>query len=125
MFGVGPTELLVILVIALLVLGPKRLPELAHSLGKGLAEFRKATSDLSSEFDSARSLLDEEARKAAKTTATDRRVSRTARDDQPNTAEGEKPIEEAAGDGDPGPSQSATGTTASATDKGKTADVPA
>ena len=44
------TELLVILVIGLLVLGPKRLPELARSLGRGLAEFRRASTDMRKEF---------------------------------------------------------------------------
>jgi len=44
-FGVGMPELLVILVVALIVLGPKRLPEIARSLGKGMAEFRKASSE--------------------------------------------------------------------------------
>ncbi len=39
-------ELLVILVVALLVLGPKRLPEVARSLGRGMAEFRRASSEL-------------------------------------------------------------------------------
>jgi len=44
------TELLVIFAIALVVLGPKKLPELARSLGRGLAEFRRASSDLHREF---------------------------------------------------------------------------
>ncbi len=50
MFGIGMTELLVILVIALLVIGPKRLPEMARSLGRGLAEFRRASTDIRREF---------------------------------------------------------------------------
>ena len=50
MFGIGMTELLVIFVIGLLVLGPKRLPELARSLGRTLAEFRRASTDLRQEF---------------------------------------------------------------------------
>jgi sec-independent protein translocase protein TatA len=49
-FGIGMTELLVILVIGLLVLGPKRLPDLARSLGRGLAEFRRASAEMHKEF---------------------------------------------------------------------------
>lgn len=69
MFGIGPTELVVILVVALLVLGPKRLPEIARALGKGLAEFRRATADVTSELDNARIMLEQEAREAGRRTA--------------------------------------------------------
>jgi len=46
MFNMGMTELLVILALALIVFGPRKLPELARALGKGLAEFKRATRDL-------------------------------------------------------------------------------
>lgn len=47
MFGsLGFPELLFILVIALLIFGPKRLPEMGRTIGRGMAEFRRATSDL-------------------------------------------------------------------------------
>src|SRR3972149_6015007 len=50
MFGIGFQELVVILVVALLVFSPTKLPELARSLGRGLAEFRRASSDLRQSF---------------------------------------------------------------------------
>jgi len=50
MFGIGMPELLLILALALIVLGPKKLPELAKTLGKGLAEFRRATDEIKDEF---------------------------------------------------------------------------
>jgi TatA/E family protein of Tat protein translocase len=47
----GFGEILIIFVIALLVFGPKKLPELGKSLGKGLREFKKATEDLKSNWE--------------------------------------------------------------------------
>ncbi|WP_305045199.1 twin-arginine translocase TatA/TatE family subunit [Geoalkalibacter sp.] len=46
MFGIGMPELLLILAVALIVIGPKKLPDIARALGRGLAEFRRATDDL-------------------------------------------------------------------------------
>jgi TatA/E family protein of Tat protein translocase len=46
MFGIGMPEMILILAVALIVIGPKKLPDLAKSLGKAMGEFKKATSDL-------------------------------------------------------------------------------
>src|SRR4029453_14825948 len=50
MFGIGMTELIVILGVALIVFGPTRLPELARSLGRAMNEFRRASTDLRQTF---------------------------------------------------------------------------
>ncbi|MCK5912235.1 MAG: twin-arginine translocase subunit TatB [Desulfuromusa sp.] len=51
MFGIGMTEMILIAALALVILGPKKLPGLARSLGKGFAEFKRATNDLKSTID--------------------------------------------------------------------------
>lgn len=51
MFGIGTWELLLIFVVALVILGPRKLPELAKTLGRGLAEFRRASQEIKSTLD--------------------------------------------------------------------------
>jgi sec-independent protein translocase protein TatA len=50
-FNIGPMELVVVLVIALLVLGPKKLPEVGKSLGKGMREFKESLSNITDDDD--------------------------------------------------------------------------
>jgi TatA/E family protein of Tat protein translocase len=51
MFGMGMPEIVLILAIALIVLGPKKLPEIAKALGRGISEFKKATQDFKESLD--------------------------------------------------------------------------
>lgn len=51
MFGMGLPELIIIMVIALVVIGPSKLPDLARALGKGMSEFRKATQEIKDSLD--------------------------------------------------------------------------
>lgn len=55
---IGPLELMVVAVIALVVFGPRRLPEMARSVGKAMNEFKRQAADLKGQFDAA-DLLDE------------------------------------------------------------------
>jgi TatA/E family protein of Tat protein translocase len=59
MFGLSMTEVVIILGLALLLLGPDQLPSIAKTLGKGMREIRKATDDLKSTFDQEMVRLDE------------------------------------------------------------------
>src|SRR5271165_1125850 len=52
MFNIGPGELVIILILALVLLGPKRLPEVARTVGKGMRELRRATEDLKGSVES-------------------------------------------------------------------------
>jgi TatA/E family protein of Tat protein translocase len=64
--GLSMTEIIIILGLALLLLGPDQLPSLAKSLGKGLRELRKATDDIKGQFESeiARIDLDQQPQKS-------------------------------------------------------------
>ncbi|HEY0343812.1 MAG TPA: twin-arginine translocase TatA/TatE family subunit [Solirubrobacteraceae bacterium] len=48
-FNIGPMELVVVLIIALVVLGPKKLPEVGRSLGKGMREFKDSISNVNAD----------------------------------------------------------------------------
>jgi len=45
-FNIGPAELILVLVIVLLIFGPGKLPDVGNAIGRGIREFRKASSDL-------------------------------------------------------------------------------
>ena len=53
MFGLGPTELIIVFLVILLIFGAKRIPEIAQGLGKGITEFKKAARDVTDEIDTA------------------------------------------------------------------------
>ena len=58
MFGIGMPEFLLILVVALVVFGPKKLPELARTIGRTLAEFKKSADELKENFNMGEELKD-------------------------------------------------------------------
>jgi sec-independent protein translocase protein TatB len=64
MFGIGITEIIVILVVALLVVGPKKLPELAKTLGRTMAEFRKTADDFKESIYQDESTLETDSKRA-------------------------------------------------------------
>ncbi len=76
MFGIGMPEMILILAVALIVIGPKKLPDLAKSLGRALGEFKKATNELKDSFQ-----IDDEL-KSVKTTFDD--INRDLKDNRPS-----------------------------------------
>ncbi len=66
MFGlignIGPWELILVLVIALIIFGPGKLPEVARSIGKGINEFKRATNEVKQQVQDAVSLDDNDKR---------------------------------------------------------------
>lgn len=66
MFGMGLPELLLVLVIAFIVIGPEKLPHLARALGKGLYEIRRATEEVRVEIEKEGRSIQEELKKEEK-----------------------------------------------------------
>ena len=81
MFGIGTPEIIIIIVVALLIFGPSKLPELGKSLGKGLREFKKATTELKEQanplHDEDEHLLDQNDEQEQDSTATDKTIKDT------------------------------------------------
>lgn len=100
MFGIGSTELLVILVVALIVLGPKSLASISRSLGKAMGEFRRVSTDFQRTLNAEVAQEEDEERrkkaaeKAAKTAA-EAEAAKAARQERTASGEG-TPTEEAA-----------------------------
>ena len=91
MFGsLGMPELIVIFVIALVVFGPRKLPELGRSLGRGIAEFKKATNELQQTLEQEIHADEERTKTAAGATET------AVRQDAPPTADAGAPVSKSA-----------------------------
>jgi sec-independent protein translocase protein TatB len=89
MFGIGSTELLIILIVALVLIGPQKLPDLMRTFGKGLAEFRRMSTDV-------KSTLEREIQKADELKRIEEMKNELFGDDAPKPAEtAQAPVEPA------------------------------
>ena len=95
MFGsLGLPEILFILVLALLVFGPRRLPEVGRTIGRALGEFRRATGDLKRSFDQEMSSFEKDAAGVVPAAGSTPRVAEK-QDHQAETPEGPQAAREA------------------------------
>jgi sec-independent protein translocase protein TatA len=75
---IGVPELIIIFVVALIVFGPRKLPELGKSLGKGLAEFRRASNELKSTIEEEVRAIENETPATFKTEPDSKSISRSS-----------------------------------------------
>lgn len=92
MFGIGGPELIIILVVALLVIGPQKLPQMLKGLGKGVAEFKRMGNDVKSTLDMEVERAESEARKKE----VDAELARRKAANEQAEKQEEAPAEEAA-----------------------------
>ena len=97
MFGIGSTELLVILVVALLVLGPKNLPKIAHTIGRAMGEFRRVSTEFQRTLNTEIAIDDE------KKKAQERKAAKAAKAAEKAKAEAEAAKVEAVAEAAPAP----------------------
>lgn len=100
MFGIGFQEMLLILVVVLIFFGPKRLPDLAKNLGKGLAEFKKASEEVKKSIDDA---MKEEPALEEGTKEGTAKAENAVRPPPPTPATPELPFENKGSTGPPAP----------------------
>ncbi len=78
MFGIGSTEILVILVVALLVLGPKKLPQIARTIGRAMGEFRRVSTEFQRTLNTEIAFEEEAEKKKARKAAAEKEAKAAA-----------------------------------------------
>lgn len=114
----GMMELMAIFVVALLVFGPRKLPELGRSLGKGMREFRRATNDLKASWEDQVRDIDREVSQAAREV---RNAGRDIEKDLQNSIKDDRPSSKVDSGNAPAGAPSKT----PPTDDSKTGNAPA